>query len=418
MNSGNVFFFVAGALAVVAVLFIVYPWLAGRPRAALFSALPRWVPVAGIAAIAGTMALYLMLGSPQLNSQDSAPASAAAAMASPAKQASGAGSMDSAVAGLERRLAAGGGKDGDWELLAKSYEFMGRPDDAAAARQKRLPTGAGGAAISGVAPAGVAPPQISAAAAQLVTMANAARAKRDFASARAAYVKLAARNEMTADTWADYADVSASLNGNSLLGQPATFLGNALRLNPQHTKALWLQASMEHETHQYQAAVGSWQRLAAVLGPASEDAKLIAANLAEDQRLAGGSVLPAVAAGATVISKGVTVRGEVVLADALKGKIPAGLTLFILAKSVNSPGAPVAILRTTTGSWPLQFQLDDSLAMLPSRKLSSAGVVTIEARTSKTGQAMPAPGDFQGVTTPLDPSAGKPVRIVMQRVIG
>lgn len=418
MNSGNVFFFVAGALAVVAVLFIVYPWLAGRPRAALFSALPRWVPVAGIAAIAGTMALYLMLGSPQLNSQDSAPASAAAAMASPAKQASGAGSMDSAVAGLERRLAAGGGKDGDWELLAKSYEFMGRPDDAAAARQKRLPTGAGGAAISGVAPAGVAPPQISAAAAQLVTMANAARAKRDFASARAAYVKLAARNEMTADTWADYADVSASLNGNSLLGQPATFLGNALRLNPQHAKALWLQASMEHETHQYQAAVGSWQRLAAVLGPASEDAKLIAANLAEDQRLAGGSVLPAVAAGATVISKGVTVRGEVVLADALKGKIPAGLTLFILAKSVNSPGAPVAILRTTTGSWPLQFQLDDSLAMLPSRKLSSAGVVTIEARTSKTGQAMPAPGDFQGVTTPLDPSAGKPVRIVMQRVIG
>lgn len=319
MNSGNVFFFVAGALAVVAVLFIVYPWLAGRPRAALFSALPRWVPVAGIAAIAGTMALYLMLGSPQLNSQDSAPASAAAAMASPAKQASGAGSMDSAVAGLERRLAAGGGKDGDWELLAKSYEFMGRPDDAAAARQKRLPTGAGGAAISGVAPAGVAPPQISAAAAQLVTMANAARAKRDFASARAAYVKLAARNEMTADTWADYADVSASLNGNSLLGQPATFLGNALRLNPQHAKALWLQASMEHETHQYQAAVGSWQRLAAVLGPASEDAKLIAANLAEDQRLAGGSVLPAVAAGATVISKGVTVRGEVVLADALKG---------------------------------------------------------------------------------------------------
>lgn len=418
MNSGNIFFFVAGALAVVAVLFIVYPWIAGRPRAALFSALPRWVPVAGIAAIAGTMALYLMLGSPQLNSQDSAPASAAAAKASPAKQASGAGSMDSAVAGLERRLAAGGGKDGDWELLAKSYEFMGRPDDAAAARQKRLPTGAGGAAISGVAPAGVAPPQISAAAAQLVTMANAARAKRDFASARTAYVKLAARNEMTADTWADYADVSASLNGNSLLGQPATFLGNALRLNPQHAKAQWLQASMEHETHQYQAAVGSWQRLAAVLGPASEDAKLIASNLAEDQRLARGSVLPAVAAGATVISKGVTVRGEVVLADALKGKIPAGLTLFILAKSVNSPGAPVAILKTTTGSWPLQFQLDDSQAMLPSRKLSSAGVVTIEARTSKTGQAMPAPGDFQGVTTPLDPSAGKPVRIVMQRVIG
>ena len=112
------------------------------------------------------------------------------------------------------------------------------------------------------------------------------------------------------------------------------------------------------------------------------------------------------------------VRGEVVVADALRGKVPAGLTLFILAKSVNSPGAPVAILRLTTGTWPVSFQLDDTLAMLPERKLSTAGPVTIEARTSRSGQAMPAPGDFQGATAPLDPTAGKPVRVVIQRVIG
>jgi cytochrome c-type biogenesis protein CcmH len=112
------------------------------------------------------------------------------------------------------------------------------------------------------------------------------------------------------------------------------------------------------------------------------------------------------------------VRGEVVLADALKGKIPAGLTLFIVAKSVSSPGPPVAIWRTTTGSWPVAFQLDDSQAMLPTRKLSTAGLVTIEARTSRTGQAMPAPGDFQGVSAQLDPAAGKTVRIVIQKVIG
>ena len=64
------------------------------------------------------------------------------------------------------------------------------------------------------------------------------------------------------------------------------------------------------------------------------------------------------------------------------------------------------------------FRSDDSQAMLPSRNLSSAGMVTIEARTSRTGQAMPAPGDFQGVSAQLDPAAGKPVRIVIQRVIG
>ena len=423
MNAANSFFFAAGALATVALLFVLYPWLAGKPRLTMLSALPRWVPLAGVVAIVAVLALYIRLGSPQLNDQDAAAAnvsrtvSGAMAVTGGGAQAQkqAAGPMDSAVTGLERRLVSGG-SDGDWELLAKSYEFLGRAADAALARQKRLPAGAGAAAAASgatLAMPATATAALSAAAAKLVAAADAARAKRDFAAARDAYAKLAARHEMNADTWADYADVTASLNGRSLLGAPATYLGNALRVNPRHPKALWLAASMEHEARQYQAAVSSWERLAAVLGPDSQDAKVIAANLAEDQRLAGGGAAPAAAA-----TGGAIVRGEVVLADALKGKIQAGLTLFIVAKSVNSPGPPVAIWRTTTGAWPVSFQLDDSQAMLPSRNLSSAGMVTIEARTSRTGQAMPAPGDFQGVSAQLDPAAGKPVRIVIQRVIG
>jgi cytochrome c-type biogenesis protein CcmH/NrfG len=435
MNAGNGFFFAAGVLAVIALLFVLYPWLAGQPRAGLLAAMPRWVPLAGAAAIIVVLALYIRLGSPQLNDRD-ATADRAGAMAgapaagmggnSPSAAPAAAGSMDSAIAGLEHRLAAGGGNDGDWELLAKSYEFLGRPADAAAARQKRLPAGAGtGTAAGGgmgmaVAPA---PAPLSAEARAQVAAAEEARGKRDFAKARSIYAALAARNEMDADAWANYADVAGALNNNSLAGEPATYIGNALRLDPQHAKALWLKASLEHETRQYAAAVGTWQQLITVLGPSSSETKLIAANLAEDQRLAGVQA-PGSSAGATAgaaaagSASGVSVRGEVDVADALKGRIPAGLTLFIVAKSVASPGPPVAILRTTTGTWPLQFQLDDSQAMLPTRRLSTAGTVTIEARTSRTGQAMPAAGDFQGVTAPIDPSAAKPVRVVIQRVIG
>lgn len=416
MNYGQIFWFAAGVLCCFAVLVVVYPWLAGRPRAQLFGALPRWVPLVAIAAVIAALALYLRLGSPQLGAHDVVVSTSGAAVAAPAATAAtsskNAGSMDSAVTRLEKRLAGGTGSAGDWELLAKSYEFLGRTADGALARKQQLPVGAGTEAATPAAAVGAPPaPQLSAAAMQLVAEAGTARAKRDFAAARAAYAKLEARHEMTADTWADYADVSASASGNSLAGQPATYIQNALRLDPSHPKALWLQASLQHESHQYAAAVVSWQRLAAVLGNSAADAKLIAANLAEDQRLAvGGAPAAAIAGG--------VVRGEVVLADALRGKVPAGLTLFILAKSVNSPGAPVAILRLTTGRWPVSFQLDDSQAMLPERKLSTAGSVTIEARTSRTGQAMPAPGDFQGATAPLDPAAGKPVRVVIQRVIG
>jgi cytochrome c-type biogenesis protein CcmH len=56
--------------------------------------------------------------------------------------------------------------------------------------------------------------------------------------------------------------------------------------------------------------------------------------------------------------------------------------------------------------------------MLPQRKLSTAGKVTVEARVSKSGQAAPQRGDLLGVTEPLDPAAGKAVRIIIERVIG
>jgi len=419
MSFGDGFYFAIGVLAAVALLFVLYPWLAGKPRVALLSALPRWVPIAGVSALAAVLALYITLGSPQLNDRDAAPVRAVHAQSGvPGLAASGkqqaAGTMDNAISGLERRLAATGGSDGDWELLAKSYEFLGRAADAAAARQKRLPAGVTSAGVDATAAMPTAAPApLSADAAKLVQAAEAARAKRDFSAARELYAKLAARNEMNADTWADYADVVGTLNGGSLAGQPAIYLNNALRLNPQHPKALWLYASLLHETHQYPAAVDAWRRLDAVLGPGSDDAKLIAANLAEDQRLAGASSTTSGTA-----AEGVSVRGEVVVADELKGRIPAGLTLFIVAKSVNSAGPPVAIIKTATGAWPLQFRLDDSQAMVPTRKLSTAGAVTIEARTSRTGQAMPAAGDFQGVTPQFDPAAGKPVRVVIQRVIG
>jgi cytochrome c-type biogenesis protein CcmH len=313
-------------------------------------------------------------------------------------------------------LARSGGSDADWELLSKSYEFMGRSADAAAAREKRLPqsTGAATTVALGDAIGLVAPKPLSAAALKLIASADAARSEHDFSAASEDYRQLVAMQQMTADSWADYADVAASLNGNSLAGKPEKYLQAALSLDPQHAKALWLLASLQHETGQYALAVSTWKKLTIVVGPDSSNAKLVAANLAEDQQLAN-SQAPAMT---MAVASSVAVRGTVVLSDALRTRVPAGLTLFIIAKSVASPGAPVAVLRTTTGSWPVNFELNDTLTMSPERKLSTAGKVTVEARISKSGQAMPQSGDLLGVTNQLDPAAGKPVRIVIERVIG
>jgi hypothetical protein len=111
------------------------------------------------------------------------------------------------------------------------------------------------------------------------------------------------------------------------------------------------------------------------------------------------------------------VSGEVSLAPDLKAKAAAGTTLFIVAKSVDSPGAPVAVFRGTVGRWPVTFELGDSQSMLPGRTLSSAGRVTVEARISQSGQPLAAAGDLQGSSGVINPANRQPLRILIDKVI-
>jgi len=408
----------AGLLTAIAATLVIYPWLRKRSRAPWLPAAPKWALTCTALILAVAVGLYSWLGGPQ-RATSAGVVNTSAADVVPAHangRSQSAGSMDNAITGLETRLARSGGSDADWDLLSKSYEYMGRSADAAAAHEKRLPQGAGATTMValGDAIALLAPKPPSAAARKLIVNADAARLKNDFAAASADYRQLVDMQQMTADTWADYADVTASLNGKSLVGAPEKYLQAALNLDPQHPKALWLLASLEHATGRYTQAVSTWKKLTTILGSDSANAKLVAANLAEDQQLADSQAPDLKMA----LTSGVAVRGEIVLSDALRAKVPAGLTLYIFAKSVDSPGAPVAVLRTTTGSWPVKFELNDTLAMFPERKLSTAGKVTVEARISKSGQATPQTGDLQGVTDPLNAAEGKPVRIVIERVIG
>jgi len=113
------------------------------------------------------------------------------------------------------------------------------------------------------------------------------RRKREFREACDLYAAVAAEGAMTADAWADYADAQASLAGR-IAGEPARSIAAALALDPQHPKALWLQASLAHEEGRYADALAAWKRLLALVPAGSSDAHIVEANIAEATRLAAG----------------------------------------------------------------------------------------------------------------------------------
>lgn len=209
-----------------------------------------------------------------------------------------AGSMEAATLALKTRLATQGGPGAQWELLAKSYDFLGRSAEAQLAREHKtsadgdlgdavaasawlLPTARG--AKGSMTTARTAPSD----AGGLLASAEQHRRKREFKQACDAYAAAVARGEMTADAWADYADAQASLAGR-LAGAPEKAIDRALALDPRHPKALWLKASLAHEQHQYAEALATWRRLLALVPPGSSDARIVEANIAEAARLAAG----------------------------------------------------------------------------------------------------------------------------------
>ena len=260
------FWFPAGVLTGIAIIILLSPWMRRFPQLARLSATPGRA-VASVAIIAALiLGLYRMQSAPTSSATAGSFSEAARLMddaqpqRAPLSASSAASPMESAVTKLEGRLAKGGGSADDWELLAKSYEFLGRHADAARARAHQLPA-------------------------------------------------------------------------------------------------------------------------------------------------------------ADAASAGVSISGEVTLDATLGGKVVRGETLFIVAKSVDSPGIPVAVFRASVADWPVRFTLDDSLSMMPGRTLSSAGRVTIEARISHNGQPLAVPGDLQGSSGAIDPATHKPLSIRIDHVI-
>jgi cytochrome c-type biogenesis protein CcmH/NrfG len=411
-------------MSTLAALIVLLPWLRAIARLGPLPSVP-WPMVAGAAlTLAAAVGLYVRFGRPDLTALACSPASmqilpmsaASAGGSANAQAGSGlgnaGGSMDAAIASLKAHLAKGGGTADDWELLAKSYEFLGRPADAANARARQLPTVASGTAAT---PA-IAPTAVSAQSLQRLAKASTARRDKKYAIAAAIYRELAASGQLNADGWADYADTAATVQGNKLAGEPETYIARALALDPRLPKALWLKASADEEAGRWSDAVRAWQQFSAHLDPGSGDAKIAAANLQQDLRSAGAASAAAAAPAAPAAGAAV-VSGEVSLGDALRARASDQATLFIVAKSVESPGMPVAVLRTSAASWPVKFTLDDSRAMLPGRNLSSVSRVTVEARISASGRATPASGDLEGTSPIIDPSAHQTLKILINRVI-
>lgn len=248
-----------------------------------------------------------------------------------------------------------------------------------------------------------------------------------FPEAIRAYQNLVKLVPNEAQLWTDYADVSAMNNGQSLLGEPTKYLDKALQLDGNNTSALALSGSAAMERGDYFAAAQHWQKLIALLPADYPDLQMIQGGVDQAREFlakqkGGKEKLAQLDAGKRVekqppVDMSNAISGSVTLSPALSAQVAPTDTVFILARAAEGPKMPLAVLRKQVKDLPLEFTLDDSMAMQPQLKLSGFDQVIVVARVAKSGGPVAQPGDLQGTTSrPVHPG-NKEVRIVIDNVV-
>ena len=232
-----------------------------------------------------------------------------------------------------------------------------------------------------------------------------------FPQALEAFKQVIVLRPQDAQGYADMADALGLASGRKLGPESEKLLAKALQLDPDNVKALALLGTMALDQGDAAGAAKQWEHALRKTEPGSEMASRLRAGIDEARQRAGLPALPALAAAAPGLAaasqpsaaastNGGTVQVRISLAPALAAKAAPDDTLFIFARAVQGQGpkAPLAIQRRQVKDLPLTLTLDDSMAMSPALRLSGVSQVVVGARISKSGNAMPQPGDLQGLT--------------------
>lgn len=190
-----------------------------------------------------------------------------------------------------------------------------------------------------------------------------------------------------------YADALAASREGNLSGQPIEMIREVLKHHPKQRYGLWLAGLEAAQSERYPEALTYWRQLRREMEDGADTGELDGYIQELESRIAQ----------APVASDGLKIRVRVRLSKSLKGKSDPQTRVFVFAKATNGPPMPLAVAQKTVADLPFEIELNDQMAMVPGRTLSSAEEIILGARISKTGKPTSNPGDLEGFKGPIHP---------------
>ncbi|PZN76912.1 MAG: c-type cytochrome biogenesis protein CcmI [Candidatus Methylumidiphilus alinenensis] len=229
-----------------------------------------------------------------------------------------------------------------------------------------------------------------------------------FDQAVEAYAQALKLEPESIDIKALYAESLANSLGGNYTGETAQIAAEILAKNPKHHTALWLASAGAEQNGEPAKAIAFLETLRGEFAKDSPEEQHLTKIISQikgggqTEQADSNAAENAAASDMPTTGEQKSIRVKVTLAPSLKAKASPDDTVFIFARAAAGPPMPLAIVKKRAKDLPTEVTLDDSMSMVQGMNLSAFDKLVIGARVSKAGQALPQPGDLQGLTKPLE----------------
>lgn len=202
--------------------------------------------------------------------------------------------------------------------------------------------------------------------------------------------------------------------GRTFDDEAVAMLRHALQEQPQHQRARWFLGIAQRQSGEAAKAAETWGPLLGTVD--AKTAVPLRAQIDDARRDAGLPPLPEAVtpAPAPVRALQVEVRIDPKLSERIR--LDGNAVVFVIARAPNGPPMPVAVEKHSVSELPLTVSLDDADGPMPTMKLSQLQEVEVLARLSKSGNALPQPGDLSSAVVRVKLPAKAPVELTLGSV--
>ena len=235
----------------------------------------------------------------------------------------------------------------------------------------------------------------------------------DFESANLAFDKVLGMNAESINALVSKAQVLMLEGSESSVSRAARVVSKVLKVEPNNRDAIAMLALIAYERGDWQQSLAAFELIIASADKGTPDYAMLAARIEElKAKVANINNSKQIEAGQTL-----SVDVNITVTESLQAQIPNNATLFVFAKAEVGPPMPLAVVKKQQWKLPLTVTLSEQDAMLPEMTFKQFNQIQVIARISLDDNVEIQKGEMEGRSTGFNVEQTSSMNLVIDTLL-